>query len=242
MSEKFNRDLAAKVLAGFEKLGFVPMPGGQQEPVAGASPATAALAANQPPPGAGPGGPGAAPQAGGMPPGGAPPQGGAGPVPPELLQMINDPMVAQMLQQAGVQVDPASGTAIDTQTGQQIPPQELMMAIQQMMGQMQGQGGMPPGGAPEEGGGEAAPAEGGEGETADPHLDMLIEMRDLLVEIRDNLKMQRKKDASSSGGGGESKPKQTEEKQEGPDMGAVVMELQRTNDMLQGLMGSPGGM
>jgi len=236
MSEKFDKDLAAKVISGFEKLGFVPMPGGQQEPVAGASPATAALAANQPPPGAGPGGPGQ-----GMPPGGAPPPPGAGaPPPPELLQAINDPMVAQMLQQAGIQVDPASGMAMDTQTGQQIPPQDLMMVIQQIMGQMGG--GMPPGGEmpPEEGG--APPEDGGEGETADPHLDMLIEMRDLLVEIRDNLKMQRKKDASSSGGsgGGESKETSKPQEPEKDNLSELTAQVSRTNDLLQGMMG--GGM
>ena len=233
MPDKFDIDLATKVLAGFatEKKAFVPMPGGQQEPVAGASPATAALAANQPQ-GGGPGG---------APPGGAPmaPQQ---PAPPELLQMINDPAVAQMLQQAGVQVDPATGSAMDTQTGQPIPPDQLMMAINEMMTQM---GGMPPaegmegGGAPmpEEGGGQAA---GGE-DSSDPHLDMLIEVRDLLVEIRDNLKMQRKSDAKSGGGsgGGESKPAAEPQKEE-PDIGMVAAELARTNDMLQGLMG--GGM
>ena len=42
MPDKFDIDLATKVLAGFatEKKAFVPMPGGQQEPVAGASPGT----------------------------------------------------------------------------------------------------------------------------------------------------------------------------------------------------------
>ena len=81
---------------------------------------------------------------------GAPPMPGPGMPPPGAW--MQDPMFMQLLQQSGVQIDPNTGTAIDTATGQPIPPQQLdqayMMFIQQMMAQGGGAPMPPPPGAP----------------------------------------------------------------------------------------------
>ena len=100
--------LLQRVLAncGSTKNAFVPMPGGQAEPVAGASQATAAMGA---PLGSPPGGPAPQPAQGGQPPA----QGGGGGMPPEVQEMLADPNVQQMLQQAGFAIDPSSGNVID---------------------------------------------------------------------------------------------------------------------------------
>jgi len=171
---KLDMNLLAAVQAGLQKTAFVPMPGGQAEPVAGASAATAAMGA---PMGSPPGG--APPEAGGMPP------GGAGPMPPELMQMLADPMVQQALNQAGIMIQP-DGSAIDGQTGQPIPPEMLMQAVQELMG---GAGGAPPGGAPP--GPEAMPPEGAppaEAPEEDPVLVVLEEIRDHLKANNELLK------------------------------------------------------
>lgn len=152
--------------AGMDKAAFVPMPGGQAEPVAGASPMTAALGApmgapgGAPPPGGPPpqaggappmGGPlpgGPPPQAGGAPPPGGPPQGPlpqAGGPPPDILQ---DPQILQILEQNGIVLDPQQGTFIDTQSGQPIPAEQVMAIVEQIMTEMQSQA--PQQGAPPE--------------------------------------------------------------------------------------------
>jgi len=117
---------------------------------------------------------------GGQPP--MPPQGGQ--LPPEVLQ---DQMFVQFLQEAmGCQVDPASGTVIDVQSGQQIPPDAVMQAYQAFQQQMaQMQGGQPPmdagaGAPPAEQGGAPAP-EGGAGMGAiAPGGDMLQELQKMV--------------------------------------------------------------
>lgn len=80
--EKLDNNLLFAVQRGFQKSAFVPMPGGQTEPVAGASPMTAGMVAPMGGAAAPPGmeqmaGPGGMPQdpammGGGMPPGGMP--------------------------------------------------------------------------------------------------------------------------------------------------------------------------
>ena len=134
---------ARMALSGLSKQAFVPMPGGQAEPVAGASPMTAGMTApmGSPPQQGGPAPGGPAP--GGPPMGGppmAPQMGGGQTVPPEVA---NDPQVQQMLAQAGIVYDPQSGMFIDQQAGQPIPTEQILPIIQQMMAQ----GGAPPPGA-----------------------------------------------------------------------------------------------
>ena len=233
-TDKLDNDLLQSVLDGFGKQAFVPMPGGQAEPVAGASPATAAMGAPMgSPPGGGmpqqgggmPQQGGGMPPQGGMPPG-APPQGGG--MPPELMQMMQDPMIQQALNQAGVMISP-DGSAIDQQTGQPIPPEELMAAIQELMG---GQGGgMPPGGAPAEGVPPAAPAPA---EEEDPTLTLLEEIRDALVDMSGKMDSLGKPEKSEKPEGGSTEGGVS-------DLGQVTVELGRTNDMLQQLL-SGGGM
>lgn len=153
--------------------------------------------------------------------GGMMPPGGG--MPPELMQMLGDPQVQQMLNQAGIMLQP-DGTAIDGQTGQPIPPEVLMQVLQEMMGGMEGggeAGGMPPEGMPAEG---APPAE-------EPQSDPIL---DILTEIRDLLKSQK--------GGGEEKSEKSEGEGggEASEMGQLVEEIRRSNDMMQQMMG--GGM
>jgi hypothetical protein len=111
---------------GSTKQAFVPMPGGQTEPVAGASMATAAMGAPM-------GAPQEAQPPQGTPQGGQPPSpgGGGGGLPPEIQEVLADPNVQQMLQQAGFSIDPASGSVIDPATGQPIPPDQLMPILEQ---------------------------------------------------------------------------------------------------------------
>jgi len=120
----FNRSLLEEVLTGFNKKSFVPMPGGQSEPVAGASMATAAM--GQPmggPPGAMPPGGG-----GGMPPGA---QGGdpnaAPPVDPVTGFPIDPNTGMPVDPSTGLPVDPgmvAQQQGVDPQTGEPLPPEE----------------------------------------------------------------------------------------------------------------------
>jgi len=90
---------------------------------------------------------------------GAPPQGGQ--IPPETMQqMLADPEIIQMLQQMGIQVDPASGQAMDMQTGQPIAPAELEQIFIASMGvasQQQDPNAMPPQGMPPQGAPMGAP-------------------------------------------------------------------------------------
>lgn len=103
--ETLDKSLLYAVQHGFEKQSFVPMPGGQAEPVAGASPMTAGMVAplggQAAPPGmdqmAGPGGMPQDPAAGGMPPGG---------MPADPAMMGIDPMTGQPL--GGPPMDPAA--------------------------------------------------------------------------------------------------------------------------------------
>ena len=102
--------------------------------------------------------------AGGAPPpmdpsmaGGAPPPpmdpsmaGGAPQVDPAMMQQmmmaLQDPNVQQMLAQMGIIVDPNQGP-IDQQTGQVIPPDQMLQILQQIMAQMPppaAAGGAPP--------------------------------------------------------------------------------------------------
>ena len=73
--------------------------------------------------------------------GGAPPQ-----VDPALLQQaLQDPNVQAMLAEIGITVDPQRGP-IDQATGQLVPPEQMMMILQELM--MQAQGGGAPGAPP----------------------------------------------------------------------------------------------
>ncbi len=90
--------MLAEVLKGFDKLAFVPMPGGQAEPVAGASPMTAGMADPMMDPSGGGGMP-MDPAAGGMPmdpAAGGMPMGPEG-MPPELAGLMGggEPMPAE---------------------------------------------------------------------------------------------------------------------------------------------------
>ena len=78
--------------------------------------------------------------------------GGAPPMDPAMMQQmmmaLQDPNVQQMLAQMGIIVDPNQGP-IDQQTGQVIPPDQMLQILQQIMSQMPPPpGAMPPGGAP----------------------------------------------------------------------------------------------
>ena len=110
--EKLNSSLLNEVMQGFNKKSFVPMPGGQTEPVAGASQATAAMQA----------------------PMGAAPQGQPAAPNPELDKALQDPNVQQVLTQAGFAPDGA-GSLIDPATGQPMPPDQAMQVVQQLMSQ-----------------------------------------------------------------------------------------------------------
>jgi hypothetical protein len=110
--ETLNKNLLTAVQMGFNKQAFVPMPGGQTEPVAGASPMTAGMVAplggQAAPPGmdqmAGPGGMPQDPAAGGgMPPG--------GPMPADPAMMGVDPMTGQPM--GAPPMDPAAAGGAD---------------------------------------------------------------------------------------------------------------------------------
>lgn len=228
MSAQLDHLLLQQVLAGFgsTKSAFVPMPGGQTEPVAGASPATAALSAplGQPQGGA----PQGAPQ-GGQPPS---PGGGGGGMPPEIQEVLADPNVQQMLQQAGFAIDPSTGSVIDPTTGQPMPPDQLVPILEQLMSG-QGGGGQPP---PQEGGQpppqdpNAAPEspEGAQAAQPPPAPDPMSQMVQLLTEIRDHLG-----NAAANGKGGAKEKKQSVEEM----MQGLTQEVQRQGEMIRGLTG-----
>lgn len=109
----FDTDLAQRILAGLSQLqkrSFVPMPGGQAEPVAGASQMTAGMTQ---PMGGAPGQPPAVDPATGQP---MP----AGPAPA-------DPAMMGMTGGGGMPVD-EEGNPVDPATGQPLPPPEEMPA------------------------------------------------------------------------------------------------------------------
>lgn len=82
-------------------------------------------------------------QGGGMPMQAAGPNGGQ--IPPEILQ---DQGFVQWLASQGVQLDPQSGTFIDTQSGQPLPAEAIMQAYEMYIQQMQGSAPMQPGQPP----------------------------------------------------------------------------------------------
>lgn len=133
---------------------------GAPPPQGGQPPPGAAMPPQGMPPGAGAPPPGAPPM---QPPPGAPqgaPQGGG--IPPELAQLIADPNVQQLLQSYGIAIDPNVGP-IDMQSGQPIPPEQFMQALNGIMQEQQG-GGQPPAGqpapeAPQQGGGDSGKEE-----------------------------------------------------------------------------------
>jgi hypothetical protein len=87
----------------------------------------------------------------------------AGPPPmdPAMMQQLQmalmDPNVQAMLQQIGIIIDPQRGP-VDTQTGQVIPPEEMLMILQELMAQIPPPGAAP--GAPPAGGAPMPPPEG----------------------------------------------------------------------------------
>lgn len=169
MADSNWRQLLQEVNAGWDKKSFVPMPGGQQEPVAGASPATAALAAG--------------PQGGA---GGAP----AGPDPALVQQLMQDPAMLQQLMQdpaAAEQmgIDPATlEAAMQQAAGQMGDP--AMLGMDPSTGGMIGAAPQDPaaaeGGAPAEGEG-AAPA----APSPDEVIKVVTELKDMVVELKDEI-------------------------------------------------------
>jgi hypothetical protein len=225
MNQKLDRALLQNVLAGFgssTKQAFVPMPGGQAEPVAGSSPATAALSAPMGAP------QGAAPQ--GAPQGQDPSQGGGG-MPPEIQEVLADPQVQQMLQQAGFTIDPASGSVIDPASGQPLPPDQLMQVLQQLMGGQQGGGAAPQGtGAPPAQDPNAQPQDpaGAQAASEPPPPDQMTQMVQLLTEIKDALV----NGAQGKGGAAKEKQASVEEMLQG-----LTQQVQRQGEILQSMTG-----
>jgi hypothetical protein len=104
--------LLNSVISGFAKQAFVPMP-------SGADPAQ------------GQGGDPNAQQ------GQSSASAGQTPIPPELLQQLQDPNVQQLLQKNNITVqDPVNGVLVDQQ-GQQLPPETVMQLLQQVQQVMQ---------------------------------------------------------------------------------------------------------
>lgn len=81
------------------------------------------------------------------------PMGGPPPMDPQMMQQLQmllmDPNIQAMLQSIGIMIDPQQGP-VDMQTGEVIPPEEMMQILQEIMMQSMPQGGAPPapGGAP----------------------------------------------------------------------------------------------
>ena len=171
MADTNWRQLLRDVNAGWDKQSFVPMPGGQQEPVAGASPATAALAAN--------------PQGGGAP---------AGPDPALVQQLMQDPALLQQLAQ-----DPsmAEQMGLDPTTIEAAMQQAAgQMGDPAMLGMDPSTGGMlgaaPAGPPPEEGGAsaEAAPAAPAAAEGAGDIgevMKAITELKDTVTDLKDEI-------------------------------------------------------
>ena len=226
-NQKLDRALLQNVLAGFgsTKQAFVPMPGGQTEPVAGASLATAALGSPMGgPQGAAP--QGAAPQ--GNPQGGQPSSqgGGGGGMPPEIQEVLADPQVQQMLQQAGFTMDPASGNVLDPASGQPVPPDQLMQILQQLMG---GQQGAPQGGAqPQDPGAQPQDPAGAQAASEPPPADPMTQIVQLLTEIKDHLA----NGAAGKGAAGKEKKASPEEMMQG-----MQQELQRLGEIVRSSTG-----
>lgn len=218
--ETLNYGLLNEVRAGFQqKHAFVPMPGGQSEPVAGSSQATAALTS---------GGMGA-PQGGGDPSQqGAPQPQQAGAMPPEVMQMLQDPQIQQALVQNGLMIDQA-GNVTDQASGQPLPPEDVMKILEQLTG-----GGQPPA----EGGGEAPAGTEGQGAPADqgaapdPMAAILGKLDEILAALKGGAQPQA--GAPAAGGGEapkEKKPSQSEK------IDSIMAEMQRTNELLSSMTG-----
>lgn len=216
-----DRSLLQQVLSncGSTKQAFVPMPGGQTEPVAGASAATAAMGAPMNAP------QGAAPQ--GAPQAGQPPSpgGGGGEMPPEIQEVLADPNVQQMLQQAGFSIDPATGSVIDPATGQPMPPDQLVPLLEQLMGGAQG-GGQP---APQDPNAPPPAPEGAQAAQPPPAPDPMSQMVQLLTEIRDHLANSA---ANGKGGAGKEKKQSVEELIQG-----LTAEVQRQGETIRSMSG-----
>jgi len=132
--EKLNTQLLNEVKQALNKAAFIPMAQQQQPPMGPPPPPDVSAAAGSPMPPA-------------QPPTPQQPQGG---FPPEILQMLQDPQVQQLLQQAGLAFDPQSQMLIDLQTQQPIPPEQAMLILQQLFA------------PPEQGGPAMAPGSQGE--------------------------------------------------------------------------------
>ena len=203
---------------GSTKQAFVPMPGGQSEPVAGASAATAAMGA---PMGAPQGGaPQGDPSQGGQPPS---PGGGGGGMPPEIQEVLADPNVQQMLQQAGFSIDPATGSVIDPATNQPMPPDQLVPILEQLMGGAQG-------GQPADPNAPPPAPEGAQAAQPPPAPDQMSQMVQLLTEIRDHLGNAAQK--GDGKGEGKEKKQSAEELMQG--MSAQLQRLTETVGSLTG--------
>ncbi len=124
-----TKEECMKIINGFKKEAFVPTPGGNAEPVAGASQMTAAQAGPM-------NDPNAQPQQE-QPQGGMPAQG----MTEEQAAMLSRPEVLQALQEAGIQM--TENGPVDIQSGQPIPIEELMPEVEQMVQQMDAQGQAP---------------------------------------------------------------------------------------------------
>lgn len=146
------------------------------------APMDPAMAGGMPPQGGAPMDPA---MMGGQPPmdpaamGGMPPQGGAG-LPPEIMQ---DQEFLMFLQSIGIQLDPASGMAMDP-NGQPVPPEAIMQIYQEFnmqRQQMAAQGGAPGGEMPPDAAG-GMPPEGG----AAPQDDMLNQLASVVFDAIDS--------------------------------------------------------
>jgi len=123
-----NKEDVMSIIQGVKKQAFVPTPGGNAEPVAGASQMTAAQAGPMQDPNA---------QQQPQPQGGMPAQG----MTQEQAQMMSDPRVLQALQQSGIQMTEQG--PVDTQSGQPIPVEELLPEVEKMVQQMDAKGQQP---------------------------------------------------------------------------------------------------
>ena len=241
--ETLDYGLLRSVQQGFNhKNAFVPMPGGQTEPVAGASQATAAM-----------GSPMGAPQ-GGASQGGAPQdpqQPGGGGLPPEMAQILQDPQVQQVLQQNGLSVDPASGNVMDQQSGQMLPPDQVQQILQELM-QQQGGGGAPggEGQTPQDsgGGGQASGQDPSQGapQEQDPLTAILGKLDEILAAIKGGAPAAGGAAPAPEGGapapeggapaaGGAAPAQKKPSQSEKTDM--MLSEIQRMNETLASLTG-----
>ena len=146
--------------AELHKEAFEPPAPPMDPAMAGGAPMDPAMAGGAPPP--------MDPSMGGAPPmdpamaGGAPPPQMDPAMLQQMQQALMDPNVQAMLEQIGIQVDPQRGP-IDMETGQVIPPDQMLQILQELMAQMP-----PPGAAP--GGAPMDPAMAGGAPPMDPAM------------------------------------------------------------------------